>query len=265
MNKLFRQIRYDKRLWLVAVIVAFILLQFPMFSPVRDAFRTAVSLPATAFNRVSTFISSNYSSLKNISTLSRENATLRESNAQLLADLAAREFVERENEQLRIDLGFSQSRTELKLKPATVLFYSPTGSTQAITIDIGEKDGVIVDQVAIVSGSLLGKVKKVSAQTSEVWPITNRSIVIPILLPNSQQTAILRGGIRGLMVENIPSDSQIQIGDKIVTSALEGQYPPGLLVGRVEEIIKNDAAVFYSARVSSQINFGAISNLYVIQ
>lgn len=257
--------RIQRRELIVLLVICLALIQFPQLKPVRDLLRQAVVVPARLLVNTNQFVKGNVATVRGVIELSKENALLKEQNADLLARLAQQEQTANENQQLRRDLNFAQSRAELKLIPAELLNYSPSGSYQAITINKGSADGVALEQAVITSGALLGKVKNVSEHTAEVWLVTNRNLAIPVTITSVDISGVLRGGIAGLIIDNIPAGTKIKQGDLVVTSALENLYPSGILVGTIEAVESRQEEVFTRARMSLTYNMANIKTVYVVQ
>ncbi len=112
---------------------------------------------------------------------------------------------------------------------------------------------------------MIGKIKNVSNTTAEIWLLSNRSLVTPVTLTGSQVTGLLKGGIRGLVVDNIPIDTKIEVGELVVTSSLEGLYPSGIAVGRIEEVISEQEEIFIEIRISSLVNVANVRTVFIVQ
>lgn len=258
--------RRRRRIWAVVLIAVIIFAaQFAFFQPVRDLTRKIIAMPISIVSSADTKVRDNINLLRSIRKLSGENNELMQQNTKLLAQIAELINIKNDNAQLRKDLSFSQTRPELELIPVSIINYSPIGSYQAIIIDKGSDDGIMENQAVVSGGFLVGKVRNVSRGTAEVWLLSNRNLLTPVILTNSQVTGILKGGIRGLVVDNIPIDTEIQKGELIVTSALEGLYPSGLAVGQIEEVISEKEEIFIEIRISSPINIANIRILFIIK
>lgn len=254
------------RTWLVVgVVILVVLAQFTFFNPARDFARRALAKPALVVSATAKKVKDSVALVFSIGDLAKENSALREQNIKLLAELASLTDVKNENLKLRDDLEFSNDRTDLDLLPASIINYSPSGSYQAVTIDKGGNDGLAENQAVVSGGFLVGKVKNVSATTAEVWLLTNRSLLTPVTLTGSQVTGILKGGIRGLVVDNIPIDTVIKPGELVVTSSLEQLYPPGLAVGQIEEVISEKEEIFIEIRISTPVNIANVRTVFVVR
>lgn len=250
---------------IVVIVLVALLAQFTFFKPARDLARSVVAAPVIAFDNSVRKVKSFFSLIGSITDLSKENSELKQQNNELRSQLSSLATLRNENEMLRKDLDFSKTRTDLKLVPATILNYSPAGTFQALTLNKGSNDGIMLEQAVVSNGYLIGKIKKVSNATSEVWLLSNRNLLTPVLLTEGRTSGILKGGIRGLVVDTIPVDSAVKAGDLVVTSSMEGLYPAGIAVGTVEEIISTKEEIFVSARVASPINIRNILTVFVVK
>jgi rod shape-determining protein MreC len=250
---------------ILLAIVVLVVAQFGFFQPVRDALRLAVSGPSQFVGGVGQRLKLSFSVLFTVGDLARENTTLREQLILKDAEIAKLQFARGENEQLKKDLDFSLGRSDFNSLAATVINYSPTSIYQTITINRGTSDGVAVGQAAVSSGYLIGKVHSVSEKTAEIWLLSNRNLVTPVMLTESQTVGLLKGSIRGLVVENIPLDTKVEKGSPVVTSALEGLYPAGIAIGVVEEVISAKEEIFLTLRVSSPVNPSNLTSVLVVR
>lgn len=257
--------RFQRRILIALLVLLIIFAQFAIFKPIRDVGRSILNAPAYAADRIYSRTVSAVKILGDINNLSGENAVLKAQNDQLLAQVASLSSVKAENEQLHKDLNFSQSHRNLDLVPAQIISFSPVSAYQAFSINKGSVDGLQDGQAVVSSGFLVGKVKNVNAHTSEVWLISNRNILTPVTLTGSGTTGILKGGIQGLVVDNIPVDAKVSVGEPVVTSALEGLYPAGIPVGTVADIISLKEDIFVTVRLTTPINVGNLTTVFIIK
>lgn len=253
------------RWWLIGAVLLLVLLaQFSFFNPVRDAARAVISFPARVTVSAYNSVVSGINTIRSATSLSSENAALKDQVLQQSAEIAQLQAVQTENAQLRKDLGFTTARPELKLSPAEVIGYSPLQAYDTITINKGSSDGIATGEAVVSQGYLIGQVGSTSSHTAEVLLLSNRSVLTPVQISGSQVTGILSGGISGLVVNNIPLDTQVSKGQLVVTSNLEGLYPSGIAIGTVEDILSKKEDIFLSLRVSSPINTGALGEVYIV-
>jgi len=171
-----------------------------------------------------------------ISELSEENAALRQELSRTQADLAAlregRIALEQANA-LIASVGAEAGSTTT----ATVILRDPAPGRQSVVLNQGSKAGVRVGQPVLGSGAtLLGIVTEVNESRSRVRLITDRESAIAALLQSSRTAGSLVGDGHALHLDFVALDVAVAPGDVVLTSALGGLLPPGLLVGRVSQV-----------------------------
>jgi rod shape-determining protein MreC len=260
-----RPIRRRGRYWSFTTLVVILLVgQLGWLRPVRSFIGGIVSAPGTLFDRAGQRIVAAGHVFFSINDLARENQGLTTTNNELQAKLAALQSVQAENERLRQDLGFNQTRPDLTFRPAQIVGFSPISNYQSVRLDQGTAAGIHEGDAVVSAGFLIGRVVSADSGSAQVSLVTNRDAAVPVVLSSSQTVGLLRGGIRGLIVDTIPTDTKVAVGEQVVTSALEGLYPAGLAVGTVNEIISRKEEVFITLRVSSPINIGNLTTVFVV-
>lgn len=200
-----------------------------------------------------------------VTRLEQDNQRLTQENLQIKAKLDQLKELEQENLQLRGLLNIAPPATSGQTIIARVVGLSPYGFFQTLTIDRGQKDGVEKGKPVISSGFLVGSIAEVSDKTATVRLISAHNSLIPVLLANSRVKGLLKGGVKGIVVEDIPVDVQIQTGEPVVTAGLTNQIPAGISVGQVEEVISTKGEIFQVAKVKLPINFTQLEVVAVIK
>jgi len=171
-----------------------------------------------------------------ISELSAENAALRQELSRTQADLASlregRIALEQANSLIQ-SVGADAGTTIT----ATVILRDPAPGKQSVVLNRGSDAGVRLGQPVLGSGAtLLGIVTEVNEARSRVRLITDRDAAIAALLQSSRTAGSLVGDGDGLRLDFVPLEASVAPGDVVLTSALGGLLPPGLLVGRVSSV-----------------------------
>lgn len=176
------------------------------------------------------------SSITRGGSLRREVSRLERDNAQLRAREQQVADIERENTRLRRQL-LLKDRFNLNTIAASVTGVSPSNYERAIFIDRGTDDGLRVDMPVLGDGGLVGRVLKVSKDTSVVGLIIDRRSAVAGRLTSSGKTGILEGAGTGMMrFELFDPAAKVEVGDRVVTSGYDrALYPAGLPVGVVTE------------------------------
>ncbi len=141
-----------------------------------------------------------------------------------------------ENQRLRSLLDLRQALPVTGLA-AEVLYEAPDPFSRRIVIDRGSHRGVRLGAPVVNDAGVLGQVTRVYPLSAEVTLLTDREATIPVLNARTQQRGVAYGGERGVMeLRFMAANADIKAGDDLVTSGLDGVYPPGLPVAKVGEV-----------------------------
>ena len=127
-----------------------------------------------------------------------------------------------------------------------ILYDARDPSTRRIVLDRGSRNGVQLGLPVIDNAGVIGQVTRVFPFTSEVTLLTDKEQAIPVQVLRSGLRSIAYGrGRSGLLdLRFVAPDADIQVGDVIVTSGLDGMYPAGLAVAKVVQVEKVAAGAF---------------------
>ena len=227
----------------IAVIIADT--RFKVLGGVRGALSTllypiqeAVQTPLDIYNQVSGF-------LVNHADLQHENGVLRQRNLDYAGAVLRYRDLEQENIRLRTLLNAHQ-RTGLHTSLAEIISVPRDPYSRKIIVDRGSQNGVRAGQPVMDEIGLLGQVTRVYPYTSEITLITDAGQPVPVQVRRNGLRAIAFGkGVDNLVdVRYLPQSADIRNGDVLVTSGLDGVYPPGLPVATVARIDHSPNGVF---------------------
>jgi rod shape-determining protein MreC len=127
-----------------------------------------------------------------------------------------------------------------------ILYDARDPSTRRIVLDRGTRNGVQLGLPVIDNAGVIGQITRVFPFTSEVTLLTDKEQAIPVQVLRSGLRSIAYGrGRSGLLdLRFVAPDADIQVGDVIVTSGLDGMYPAGLAVAKVMQVEKVAAGAF---------------------
>jgi len=195
---------------------------------------------------------------------------LREENAELRAKLLAAsqsaqrfEAAQAEAGQLRRLIGAAE-RVPLKSMPAEILYNGRDPYARKVVIGKGSRDGVQPGAPVIDETGVVGQVTRTHALASEVTLLTDKDQAIPVQVVRNGLRAVAFGaGLSGMLeLRFMAANAEIQNGDKLVTSGIDGIYPAGLPVATVARIERDAAYTF--ARIVCQPAAGVESGHYVL-
>lgn len=214
---------------------------------------------------VTKIIISPLSVIFSIDDLIEKNDDLEKENNSLKAQIT--KIVEDERFCAEVQNELSDSKIPLDISdiiPARVTGRTAGSFNQVITIDKGQLEGVMEKSAVTSSGVLVGTVDKVYESTSEVKLVSSYSNVVPVTLSKSREMGLVRGGIEGAVVTDVPSTTKVESGEQIVTSGLGGDLPQGILVGYIDKIIESKG-VFVSAKINLPVQLGSLETVSVIK
>jgi len=198
-----------------------------------EPIRQVIDLPFAVAGNVSTNLSSR-------SNLLKENKELRTKNLLLKAQLQKYAALSSENMRLR-ELLDSSFKVGDKVLIAELIRVDLDPFSRHIVINKGSNDDLYVGQPLLDSDGIIGQVLQVNPFSSNAMLITDPSHAIPIQLNSTGQRAIAvgTGSPNEIELLHIPSSTQLEVNELLVSSGLGGRFPAGYPVARVIRVIKH--------------------------
>jgi len=176
--------------------------------------------------------------------LVQENYLLKQKAFEHQVKLQRLKALTAENEHLRSLLGGN-----IPIQPRAILGdISHTGRDpfrNVVIVNRGSSHNIKAGQAVVDSNGVIGQVTRVYPFSSEVTLITDKNLSIPIQVERNQLRAIAFGQSGNTLdIPYLPTNVDIKIGDKLVTSGIDGIYPSGLAVATVTKIEQDPASPF---------------------
>jgi rod shape-determining protein MreC len=177
--------------------------------------------------------------------LREENTELRTKQLRAAPELLQLEALKEENNQLRRLLE-AQERLPRKSVFAEILYAARDPFSRKVVIDKGTQNGIAAGQPVIDDVGVIGQVTRVYLLMSEVTLLSDKDQAIPLQVLRNGLRAVAYGGAEGGMLDLrfMAANADIKNGDKLVTSGIDGTYPPGLPVATVARIERDAAYAF---------------------
>ncbi|MGV3569251.1 MAG: rod shape-determining protein MreC [Ramlibacter sp.] len=174
-----------------------------------------------------------------------------------------------ENTQLRKLLELRQ-RLTTPSTAAEVLYDAADPYTRKVIIDKGLAHGIEPGSPVIDESGVLGQVTRVHPLISEVTLVTDRDQVIPILNTRTGARGIAFGdagsqGSGGLELRYMAANADVQAGDLLTTSGVDGVYPPGIPVAKVEKVERRPDSAFAKITCAPQALVGGARHVMVLK
>lgn len=183
--------------------------------------------------------------------LVRDNAQLHQQHMQDSVRLQQMQALQAENRHLREVLAVQQ-RPDYPSQMAEIAYVDRDIFRRKLFLDKGMQANVQPGQVVVDDVGVVGQVTRVYPWLSEVTLITDKDHPVPVQVLRNGLHAIVfgSGDTSELALRYMPVSSDIQEGDVLVTSGIDGTYPPGLPVAKVGRIERDPAYPF--ARITCQ-------------
>jgi rod shape-determining protein MreC len=190
----------------------------------------AALAPRNAASSMSDYFSS-------ISALEKEVRDLKSQQVAMAQAMQQAQLQTAENAHLR-HLMDAREHLPVRSMMSEILYDARDPSTRRVVLDRGGRDGVKLGLPVIDNAGVVGQVTRVFPLTSEVTLLTDKEQAIPVQVLRSGLRSVAYGrGQSGLLdLRFVAPNADIQVGDILVTSGLDGMYPAGLAVAKVIQV-----------------------------
>lgn len=171
-----------------------------------------------------------------------------------------------ENERLRALLDLRSSFT-VKSQAAEVLYESTDPYSRKVVIDRGQTQGLVAGSPVITEAGVIGQLTRLYPLSSEVTLLVDKDAAVPVLNVRTGSRSVALGSASGdgLELRFMAGNADVQVGDELQTSGLDGVYPPGLPVARVVDIDRKSQAGFARIRLLPVASPDAVRHVLVLE
>ena len=196
--------------------------------------------------------------------IEEENAELRsrivlleQENLQFREALVAGEHLER--------IAAMRDDFETPMLPAEVVGLDVSPWFRSVLVDRGNQHGVRSGHPVVTEQGVVGLITRTSPGAAKVMLVLDRQSTIDAVVQRSRARGLLRGlGAGELEFEFVVRESDVQVGDLIMTSGLGGLYPKGLRLGRIVALEEPGGSLVQIARVRPMVDFGRLEQVFVM-
>jgi len=199
--------------------------------------------------------------------LTNEDAARRELALQAERSLRVEQLAS-ENAHLR---GLLELRPSLSVRSqaAQVLYEASDPYSRKVIIDRGAVNGVAVASPVINETGVLGQVTRVYPLSSEVTLLTDKDAAIPVLNTRTQVRSAAFGNAgalgAGMEMRFMAANADVQVGDQVTTSGVDGIYPPGLPVAKVASVDRKIDSGFARIVLTPNAKTDGVRHVLVIE
>ena len=171
-----------------------------------------------------------------------------------------------ENTRLRALLDLRPA-VAVKSYPAEVLYEAADPYSRKVFIDRGLQHGLGAGAPVINEAGVLGQVTHAYTLTAEVTLLSDKDAAIPVINTRTQQRSAAFGGSAGggMELRFMSGNADVQVGDTLQTSGLDGVYPPGLPVATVSAVQRRAESGFARITLTPTANADGVRHVLVLQ
>ncbi len=135
---------------------------------------------------------------------------------------------------------------------------------ESLTLDKGETDGLQAGMPVLAPEGVVGVISSTSPHAARVLLLSDPNSGIDVLVQRTRVRGIVSGLLeKGAVLKYVKRGEDVQVGDRIVTSGLDGIFPKGMTVGRVTRVSRKDSGLFLYAEVTAAADASRLEEVLV--
>jgi rod shape-determining protein MreC len=192
----------------------------------------------------------------------QENQNLRAEVAQLRVGLQQERALAEQSRTLQKLLDM-KTETSLKTTAAYVIAGGASPDFRTATIDKGTSDGLKPDMAVISPAGVVGRIILPTGRAAKVQLLIDRDAAAGAVTERSRAQGVVVGTGTSLRFDHVPGTADIKVGDRVVTSGIEGIYPKGFEIGQIESIERR-AGEFSAIIIRPAVEFSSVEAVLVV-
>lgn len=208
-------------------------------------------------------VRSNWVNYVALQSVRDENDQLRQEVAALRIDLQQERALAQQSRTLQ---GLLDMKTAMQVATtaASVIAGSASPDFRTITIDKGLSDGLKTDMAVLAPGGVVGRIILPTNRASKVQLLIDRDAAAGAMVERGRAQGVIVGtGTDRFRLDHVPGASDIKVGDRVVTSGIEGIYPKGFVIGQIESIDRTSGE-FSGIAVRPAVEFSSLESVLVV-
>lgn len=216
-------------------------------STFRISLLDVFSSPLKALSSVSEFLKS----IVPFHSLREENKNLRDRINTLNRKIETYKVIQDENDRLKGFLDFRRTAAYTTV-PAQVIGRDPSNWSNSIIINKGLTAGVRQNKAVVSPKGLVGRVVELGKGSAKIMLITDPNSKVGVIIQRNRQGGILTGSPNGkCRMVYIALDSDVAIGDRVLTAGMGSAFPKDILVGEVSSVDKEPGRLYKYAVIKT--------------
>jgi len=157
-----------------------------------------------------------------------------------------------------------RDRSNLRTTAAEIIGSAASPDFRTVTIDKGRSAGVKTDMAVIAPSGVVGRIVVPSARSAKVQLLIDRNAAAGAIIERSRAQGVVVGAGDGrLLLEYMSEAAEVVVGDDVVTSGIDGIYPKGFVIGKVDGIERSGGA-YKRISVRPAVDFSSLEDVLVV-
>ena len=263
-----------KKMWLIVLIILLFTVVLAYLSrndvnPVSKAVNYVITPIESALSDVIRPVGKVFSYIGKVEEYESENKKLRQENIELNSKIKEIKDYQEENDRLRKLLAITDEYEKCDTVAARVVGYETDNWFSYVTIDKGTSSGINISDTVMTAEGLLGQVADVGDNWAKISTIINSESSAGVRITRNGEIGIVEGDTtlsksKKCRLGYLMANASIIAGDILKTSGLGGIYPPGIPVGKISEISKDNMGRLDYAVIEPFVNFDKLYEVLVI-
>ena len=202
----------------------------------------------------------NYVALQDVRA---ENAKLKDEVAALQIGLQQERALAQQSRSLQglLDL---KTAVPVKTTAASVIAGGASPEFRTMTIDKGTGDGLAPDMAVLAPAGVVGRIIMPASRAAKVQLLIDRDAAAGAIVERTRAQGIVVGtGTDRFRMDHVPGAADIKVGDRLVTSGIEGIYPKGFVIGQIESL-NRQGGEFTDVMVRPAVEFSELESVLVV-
>ena len=233
-------------------------------NPVSQIIFTSISYLLGVIDNISDNITQTWEEYIAIKDARRENRELKKELIRVRAFASEALEYQLENERLRNLLTFKKKKL-ISLVAGEVIGKDSTRWFQTVLINKGGDDDLVKNMAVLTPEGVVGHIIEVAPTVSKVLLISDiNSSISAVVQRNRTQGIVAGSGGELCRTKFMSNTADIREGDIMVTSGLGGIYPKGLIVGRLQNIVKKPTGLFLDAELAPGVDLSRLEEVLIV-
>jgi rod shape-determining protein MreC len=199
----------------------------------------------------------------NLRGVQAENEQLRRQLSELQIQVQQERAVAGRAHELEELLGFQQ-KLDVKTVASAVIGAGVSPDFRTVTLDKGTTAGLKLNMAVIAPTGVVGRIVTTTGRASKVQLLVDRNAAAGALVERSRAQGVVVGaGDEMLRMEYVSGVDDVKAGDSIVTSGIDGIYPKGFVIGKVENVDRG-SGIYKIIRVRPAVDFNRLEEVLVV-